>query len=108
MAAPPPRPATLATLLASEPPHWCWIDCVDLACGHRVAVQLADLAAAFGPNVTLPTLWRRFRCSACGHKGAVTVRPSWVSLERGGQAFPTGRAMVWAAPGLWKTRCCPN
>jgi hypothetical protein len=85
----PARVATLGQIHTA--PHWFWVHCEGLDCGHRAAMAIAPLVIRWGPDTSSDKLRRCARCTVCGHKGATLRHPSWQDAQVGWQPFPVER-----------------
>lgn len=65
---------------------WLWMHCP--ACRHYPAVTLARYAILLGSDTCSDIMRQRSRCGACGHRGALTVLPSWMGVQHGFATFP--------------------
>lgn len=54
---------------------FCWCN----RCGHNATLASDRLAAELGPDIPVPEVATRLRCSGCGSKD-VAARPEWPSL----------------------------
>lgn len=88
---PLPRPPTLGEL-ASMPPRWIWLSCNNINCSHKVATAIVPFVIRWGPDAPGDLVRRLARCRKCGHKGATTHHPSWISSSVGCEPFPTDKA----------------
>lgn len=91
MACDAPAVATLGELHADVP--WLWLDC--RGCRRRRAIVLAPLVIRWGPATSSDVLRANARCSACGHKGAGLMLPSWGGCSgiQGALPCPVDRAL---------------
>jgi hypothetical protein len=87
---PPKRVSTLGEMQQTDG-KWCWLYCNNLICNHSAPVAIAPFVIRWGPDASSDVLRRSARCSKCGHKGATTVKASWVDTEVGFQPFPVAR-----------------
>lgn len=69
-----PAPARLGDLSSRGLSVFCWCN----RCGHCGEIDGAVLAARLGPDVPVPDVGARLRCSGCGAKDVAT-RPGWPS-----------------------------
>lgn len=67
---------------------WVWLDCN--SCHHRKPVALVPIMIRLGADVSSEVLRRSAKCSRCGHVGASTYLPSYVSTVTGFEPFPIG------------------
>lgn len=67
---------------------WCWLNCREYQCGHRVAVTLAQFVIRWGPEESSDRLRHAAVCGKCGRRGASTMMPSWMGEIRGFAQFP--------------------
>ena len=84
---PPGPPATLANL--QRDPKWVWLHCH--ACPHHAPAAVAPFVIRWGPEASPDLLRQAARCTACGGKGAMLMRPSWAGNLIGWAPFPIGR-----------------
>lgn len=54
---------------------FCWCN----RCGHNAVMPREVLLAQLGPDMPVPAIGARLRCSGCGSKDVAT-RPDWPSL----------------------------
>ena len=94
--------ATIGDLLDSIGPNWTWAYCIDMTCGHRVAIPLAPFAIRWGLDASTDLIRRNLICSHCGHKGAQIIRPSYNGLG-GTDQFPAG--MAWSLRDTMAAMC---
>lgn len=85
---PIPRLPTLGDL-ASMPPRWIWLCCGNINCTHKVAMAIVPFVIRWGPDAPSDLIRRLARCRKCGHQGASTHHPSWISASVGYQPLPT-------------------
>lgn len=70
------RPATtLAEIAKDEIAVFCWCN----RCAHNAVLDSARLIAELGPDLPVPEIGARLRCSGCGSKDIAT-RPAWPGL----------------------------
>jgi hypothetical protein len=56
---------------------FCWCN----RCGHNAVLESEKLTLELGPEMPVPEVGARLRCSGCGSKD-VASRPAWPSLGR--------------------------
>ncbi len=66
---------TLANLVEQQVDVFCWCN----RCSHNAVLATAALMAEMGPEMPVPEIGARLRCSGCGSKDIAT-RPAWPSL----------------------------
>lgn len=71
-------PATLRHLAADR----MGVDVHCLACGHRVIMPAAELAARLGADYPVPEVAKRMRCGRCGGR-KIETRPDWSKQSPG-------------------------
>ncbi len=69
------RPMTLGALTRQGIGVFCWCN----RCSHNASLDSHRLAAEMGPDLAIPEVGARLRCSGCGSKDVAT-RPDWPSL----------------------------
>lgn len=69
------KASKLGDLAAAAVDVFCWCN----RCGHNAVVPTALLIAEFGPDLPVPEVGVRMRCSGCGSKDVAT-RPDWPGL----------------------------
>ncbi len=69
------RAITLANLAEQQVEVFCWCN----RCSHNAVLATAGLMAEMGPQMPVPEIGARLRCSGCGSKDIAT-RPAWPSL----------------------------
>ncbi|MEQ8967014.1 MAG: hypothetical protein RID91_14435 [Azospirillaceae bacterium] len=68
------RPIRLGTLAERGVDVFCWCN----RCGHNAELETAALILQLGPDMPVPEIGARLRCSGCGGKDVAT-RPAWPS-----------------------------
>ncbi len=63
------------TRLSVIPEHQLWLEC---ACGHNGPVQVVDIIAKWGDQITVGEAIARLRCSACRTKQIKDYRITYV------------------------------
>jgi hypothetical protein len=71
------RAARLGRLAREGVDIFCWCN----RCGHNAVLESARLADEMGPDLPVPEVGARLRCSGCNSKD-VASRPAWPSLGR--------------------------
>lgn len=66
------QPPRLTHLLDRGLDVFCWCN----KCGHNAVMPTADLADRLGPQLSVPEVGARMRCSVCRSKNIAT-RPAW-------------------------------
>ncbi len=82
------RIETIGQLADSQANSWGWIVCNRLGCAHSVPVRWADLVTRHGAHTPIDAFRRALTCTACGHRGASTMMPSWLGKKIGFGPFP--------------------
>ena len=80
------RPATLAS--ARRDHVWLWICCRNPKCGRQVPLAIAPLIIRLGPDYEFEEFRSRAACSECGHRGVLTMMPSWGGSDIGWMPWP--------------------
>jgi hypothetical protein len=63
--------------------HWTWVCCRNWwDCGHRAKIALVPYMIRWGMDASSDLLMTRFRCTACGRKGATLEHPSWSEYQQ--------------------------
>lgn len=68
------RPATLGEVASAGHSVFCWCN----RCGHHAEMDAETLILRLGPEIAVPEIGPRMRCSGCGSKDVAT-RPHWPS-----------------------------
>jgi hypothetical protein len=68
-------PARLRDLFARGLEVFCWCN----RCGHNARLPTARLIAQLGPDMPVPEVGARLRCSGCQSKDVAT-RPDWPAV----------------------------
>lgn len=69
------RPVTLGELQAEGLDVFCWCN----RCCHNAVIELGALIPRLGPDLPVPEVGARMRCTGCGSKDIAT-RPDWPTL----------------------------
>ena len=92
-----PSIPTLGDLAEDKTVDWCWAVCTP-KCAHRAAVPLSAAIARVGADVLSTDFRSRLVCTACGHRGAGLISPSWKDISYGFQRLPADLVAVGLLP----------